>query len=115
MKIRFENTFTFSIDINKFILLLRKSVYSYEFIDDWEKFNGISFHEREEFYSNLNMENITDSDYSPEPDSGGAWGAPPTPFFVITCLFFCCCFFAITLKNYKLCYPKLNRSLVMHH
>ena len=81
MKIRFENTFTFSIDINKFNLLLRKSVYSYEFTDDWEKFNGISFQEREEFYSNLNMENITDSDYSPEPDSGGAWGAPPHPIF----------------------------------
>ena len=35
-----KNTFKFSnIDINKFILLLRKSVYPYEYIDDWKKFN----------------------------------------------------------------------------
>ena len=33
-------TFTFSNnDINKFILLLRKGVYSYEHIDDSEMFN----------------------------------------------------------------------------
>ena len=31
---------------------------------------------------------------------------PHTPFFAITC------FFAITLKNYKLCYSKLNWSLM---
>ena len=36
----FRKTFTFSNnDINKFILLLRKGVYSYEHIDDSEMFN----------------------------------------------------------------------------
>ena len=36
----FMKTFTFSNnDINKFILLLRKRVYSYEYIDDLETFN----------------------------------------------------------------------------
>ena len=29
-------------DNNKFILLLRKGVYSYEYISDWEKFNETS-------------------------------------------------------------------------
>ena len=49
-------------DTNKFILLLRKAVYLYEYMDDWEKFNEISLPEKEIFYSQLNMENITDLD-----------------------------------------------------
>ena len=63
LKKRFKKTFKFSNnDINKFTLLLRKGVYPYEYMDDWEKFNETSLPE-EEFYSNLNMENITDADY----------------------------------------------------
>ena len=42
-------------------MLLRKGVYPDEFMD-WEKFNETSLPEKEEFYSNLYMENITDSD-----------------------------------------------------
>ena len=35
LKIRFKNTFRFSNnDINKFILLLRKGVYCYEYMDE---------------------------------------------------------------------------------
>ena len=44
-------------------MLLRKGVYPYEYIDDWEKFSKASFPEKEEFHSNLNMEDITDADY----------------------------------------------------
>ena len=62
MKSWFKNTFKFSNDVNKFILLLRNGLYPYEFMDDWEKFNENSLPEKEEFYSNLNMENITESD-----------------------------------------------------
>ena len=50
-------------DINKCILLLRKGVYPYEYMDDWEKFNEPILTEKEEFYSNLNMEDIADADY----------------------------------------------------
>ena len=32
-------------------------------MDDWEKFNETSLPEKEEIDSNLNMEDITDSDY----------------------------------------------------
>ena len=44
--------------------MLRKGVYPYEFMDDWEKINKTSLPEREEFYCNLNMEKIRDSDYN---------------------------------------------------
>ena len=60
LKRRFKNTFKFSDnDINKFILLLRKGVYSYEYTDDWKRFNETTLPEKEEFCGNLNMEEIT--------------------------------------------------------
>ena len=60
LKKRFKNTFKFSnTDINKFILLLRKGVYPDEYIDEWEKFSETSLPEKKEFYSKLNMEDIT--------------------------------------------------------
>ena len=61
---RFKNIFKFSSnDINKFILLLRKGVYPFEHMDEWEKFTETTLPEKEEFYSNLNMEDIADTDY----------------------------------------------------
>ena len=50
-------------DLSKFILLLRKGVYPYEYMDNWERFNETSLHSKESFYSNLNMEDIDDVDY----------------------------------------------------
>ena len=47
---------------NKFILLLRKGVYPFEYMDDWERFNDTSLPEKEDFYSHLNMEEVTDPD-----------------------------------------------------
>ena len=32
-------------------------------MDEWEKFNEATLLKKEEFYSNLNMEDITDGDY----------------------------------------------------
>ena len=64
LKKRFFNTNQFSNhDNNKFILLLQKGVYPYEYMDGWKKFNETSLHEKEDFYSHLNMEDITDADY----------------------------------------------------
>ena len=44
-------------------MLLRKGVYPYEYMDSWEIFNETLLPDKETFYSNLHMENITDIDY----------------------------------------------------
>ena len=43
--------------------MLRKVVYPYEYVDNWEKFDETSLPNKEDFYSNLNMEDINDIDY----------------------------------------------------
>ena len=61
---KFKNIYSFcNNDLNKFVLLIRKGVYSYEYADTWERFNEISLPSKEDFYSNLNMEDISDIDY----------------------------------------------------
>ena len=61
---RFASTYEYcNNDLNKFVLLLRKGVYPYEYPDTWEKISEISLPSKEDFYSNLNMENISDIDY----------------------------------------------------
>ena len=61
---RFANTYKFcNKDLNKSILLLRKGVYPYEYMDNWERLDETLLPNREAFYSNLNMEDITDTDY----------------------------------------------------
>ena len=60
---RFKNTYKLFNDINKSILLLRKGVYPNEVIDSSGRFNEKTLPEKEEFYSNLTMENITDSEF----------------------------------------------------
>ena len=61
---RLSSTYKFcNKNLNKFILLLRKGVYPYEYMDNWERFDETSLPNKESFYSNLNMENIDDFDY----------------------------------------------------
>ena len=64
--ITFKNTYSFcnndttesssSEHINKFVLLLRKGVYPYEYVDDWERFNEKLLSSKKIFYSNLNTD-----------------------------------------------------------
>ena len=62
---KFPNIYKFcNNDLNKFALLLRKGIYSYEYIESWEKFNETTITSKEAFYSNLNLEGITDEDYN---------------------------------------------------
>ena len=50
-------------DINRFILLLQKGLYLYEYMDSWERFNETSLPEKKYFYSDLNLEDIIDKYY----------------------------------------------------
>ena len=61
---KFKNTYSFcNSDLNEFILLLRKGVYPYEYMDNWERFNETLLPSKESFYSNLNKEDIDDIDH----------------------------------------------------
>ena len=60
---KFANTYSLNNDLNKFVLLIRKGVYPYEYMDNWERFDETSLADKESFYSTLNMKNIGDIDY----------------------------------------------------
>ena len=51
-------------DLNKNFLLLGKGVYPYEDMDRYEKFDETSIPPKEAFHSKLNLDNMTDKDYS---------------------------------------------------
>ena len=64
LKERFSNVYEFcDYDMNKFIVLLRKGLYPYEYMDEWNKFDEKELPVKESFYSNLTMEDISDTDY----------------------------------------------------
>ena len=61
---KFKNTCSFCNNhLNEFVLLLRKGVYPHEYMDSWERFSETSLPSKEDFYSNLNTEDISDIDY----------------------------------------------------
>ena len=45
-------------------MLLRKGVYPYEYIDEWDKFNEKVLPGKDSFYSNLTVEDISETDYA---------------------------------------------------
>ena len=49
-------------NLNKFNLLLRKGVYPYEDMDNWEKFDETTIPRKKALYSELNLEGISNED-----------------------------------------------------
>ena len=45
------------------MLLLRKGVYPYDYMDDWDRFNEEKLPNKSDFYNSLNMEDISEIDY----------------------------------------------------
>ena len=63
-KKKFKRTYEFcNQNIDKFMFLLRKGVYPYEYMDDWNRFDEEKIPNKSDFYSNLNKEEISDIDY----------------------------------------------------
>ena len=63
LKERFWNVYKFcDNDMNKFISHLRKGVYPYEYMDDWDKFEEKELPSKECFHSELTLEDISDTD-----------------------------------------------------
>ena len=61
---RFSNTYEFcGNDMDKFLILLRKGVYPYEYMDGWDRFSEKALAEKDSFYSSLTMEDISKTDY----------------------------------------------------
>ena len=62
---KFPKTYQFcNGDFDKFVFLLRRGVYPYEYMDSWERFNETSLPSENDFYSELILEDISDQDYS---------------------------------------------------
>ena len=51
-------------DLNKIVFSLRKGVYSYEDMNSWQEFDETSSLDKKVFYSELDLEDITDKDYA---------------------------------------------------
>ena len=45
------------------MFMLRKSVYSYKYTDDWAKISKASLPEKEGFYISLKKDDVTDANY----------------------------------------------------
>ena len=64
IKNKFPSTFCLvNGNIDKFILLLKKGVYPYEYMNDWKKSEETELSSDNEFYSNLYLKNISKGDF----------------------------------------------------
>ena len=48
---------------NQYKLLIKKGIYPYEYINDWDKFKETKLSPKEAFYSKLNMTGVREEDY----------------------------------------------------
>ena len=63
LQLKFSNIYKFCGNDECFRLMLRKGVYPYEYMTSWDNFKETQLPSKDEFYSNLYMEGITDNDY----------------------------------------------------
>ena len=55
---RFANTYEFCNKDNRFILLLRKGIYLYEYIDSWERFDETSLPDKIYYFFSTRKKNL---------------------------------------------------------
>ena len=54
----FPSTYKLCNNIDKFLLLLRKGTYPYEYMDNWDKFNNTMFPSINDCYSKLRLQQL---------------------------------------------------------
>lgn len=60
----FANIYRFcNNDIHKLFLMLRKGVYPFEYIRNWERFNETQITPKDKFYSNLDVADMIGADH----------------------------------------------------
>ena len=70
---KFSNTFKLCRNnVEKFLLLLRKGVYAYEYMNSTDKFIETELLTIDKFYSKLKGDNITTDDYNHAKKSVGS-------------------------------------------
>ena len=64
LKHKFPSTYKLSNnDINRFVLLLKKGIYPYQYMDSHDKFNETTLPPIQKFYSNIRSKNINNDEY----------------------------------------------------
>ena len=64
LKSKFPNTYHLTKgNIKKFLLLLKKGIYAFEYINEWNKFNETELPTIDQFYSKLNFKNMSKEDH----------------------------------------------------
>ena len=58
-----RNAFMFTSTLRHHRLLMRKGVYPYEYMNDWDRFDETRLPPQEMFHSSLNDSDISDEDY----------------------------------------------------
>ena len=103
-------------DLNKFVLLLRKGVYPYEYMDNWERFDETLLPDKKAFYSELNLEDITDKDYE---HAQKVWEVFEILATIMTCMFkvvhYCLQMYLKTLEISVLKYKNLMLLIFCLH
>ena len=61
---KLKSTYRFcNRNLDKFMLSLKKGIYPYEYMDDWDRFNEEILPDKSDLYSSFNMEEISEIDY----------------------------------------------------
>ena len=63
-KHKFDHSIAHCKDPSKVDLLLKKGVYPYDYMNSWSKMDETSLSSKDDFYSKLNDEHISDEDYA---------------------------------------------------
>ena len=100
------------------VLLLRKGLYPYEYMESWERFDKTSLPEKEAFYSKLNKKSMNNIDYAPAQKVWGLFEIKSS-FEYHSCMFkgilYCLLMYLKTLETNALRFMNLILTILCQH